>query len=427
MMKKIFLLWVPLAAMWLVMGIEMPLINAVIARMDEAKANLAAFGVTLSLALIIESPIISMLTAGTALAENRQNYGKLLRFMNIMALVLTFFHLLLGLTPLYGLLLKYVIAVPEHIIPQSRESFIWMFPWAAAIGYRRLWQGVLIRMGRTKVIPVTMVARIAATGSILAIGFFTPSMTGALTGGLALSFGVIAGALTSLFFLAPHLKDLPNASDCEELSWSRLLSFYYPLALTSFVTFIVRPVLSFGIARAAFPLESLAIWPVVTSFMFLFRSMALAYQEVAVSLLKEEKDREPLGRFALLLGLSLSLIFMMVALSPAREIWYRHAAGLSEDLIPFTAIPTLIVATVPFFSGMTSWYRGVLVYRQRTSIVARAVLVNSATLLILILVIPSFFQIQGGIIAAIAFALSLAMENLYLKSQTGIRLSGGKA
>jgi len=426
MMKKIFLLWIPLAAMWLVMGIEMPLINAVIARMDEAKANLAAFGVTLSIALIIESPVISMLTAGTALADNRQNYRKLLRFMNKMALFLTLFHLILGLTPLYGLLLKYVIAVPEHIIPQSRESFIWMFPWAAAIGYRRLWQGVLIRLGRTKVIPITMLARIGATGSILAIGFFFPSMSGALTGGLALSFGVIAGALTSLFYLAPHLKELPDTFDSEVLSWSRLLNFYYPLALTNFVTFIVRPVLSFGIARAAFPLESLAIWPVVTSFMFLFRSMALAYQEVAVSMLKDERDREPLGRFALLLGSSLSLIFLLVSLSPAREIWYRHAAGLSEDLIPFTAIPTLIVATVPFFSGMTSWYRGLLVFRQRTSIVARAVIVNSATLLILVLVIPTFVNIQGGIIAAVAFALSLAMENIYLKAKTGLKLSDGK-
>jgi len=147
---------------------------------------------------------------------------------------------------------------------------------------------------------------------------------------------------------------------------------------------------------------------------------------VAVSMLKDERDREPLGRFALLLGSSLSLIFLLVSLSPAREIWYRHAAGLSEDLIPFTAIPTLIVATVPFFSGMTSWYRGLLVFRQRTSIVARAVIVNSATLLILVLVIPTFVNIQGGIIAAVAFALSLAMENIYLKAKTGLKLSDGK-
>ncbi|MBN2656946.1 MAG: hypothetical protein JXR86_07780 [Spirochaetales bacterium] len=427
MIKKIFSLWVPLAAMWLVMGIEMPLINAVIARMNEAKANLAAFGVTLSLALIIESPIISMLTAGTALADNRENYRKLLRFMHIMALVLTSFHLILGLTPLYGFVLKYIIAVPEDIIPQSRESFIWMFPWSAAVGYRRLWQGVLIRLGKTKIIPFTMIARLAATCAVLLIGLFTPSCSGALAGGIALSFGVVAGAATSFFFLFPHLKDLPADRNSEALSWNRLFTFYYPLALTNFVTFIVRPVLTFGIARAAFPLESLAIWPVVTSFMFLFRSMALAYQEVAVSLLKNESDREPLGKFALFLGGGLSLIFLFAALSPFSAAWYHYAAGLSENLIPFTLFPTIIVATAPFFSGMTSWYRGLLVFRQKTSIVARAVFINSLTLLVLVLTIPMIADIQGGIIAALAFAISLAVETLYLKSRTGIRFSDGKA
>lgn len=405
--------------MWLMMGIEMPLINAVIARLPEAKANLAAFGVTLSLALIIESPIIQMLTAGTALADNKVNYKKLMKFMHILAVSLTALHLLLGLTPLYSLLLKYVIAVPEDIIPLSQKAFIWMFPWTAAVGYRRLWQGVLIRLGKTSVIPMTMIVRLIVTTAVLLSGFFIPRLSGGEIGGIALSFGVIAGAVTSYFYLAPHLKEIPDDSEAKGISWPHLLNFYYPLALTNFVTFIVRPVLSFGIARAAFPLESLAIWPVVTSFMFLFRSMALAYQEVAVSLLKGENDMKPLARFSLYLGVSLSLIFGLIAISPLNEIWYKYAAGLSDELLVFTLIPTLIVSLSPFFSSLISWYRGVLIFKEKTSIVARAVVVNSLTLLLIILTGPYLFSIQGGIIAAVAFTVSLMAESLYLKFSAG--------
>lgn len=418
-MKKIFLLWVPLAAMWLMMGIEMPLINAIIARLPEAKANLAAFGVTLSLALIIESPIIQMLTAGTALADNRLNYKRLLNFMHILAVVLTALHLLLALTPLYSLLLKYVIAVPEDIIPLSRKAFIWMFPWTAAVGYRRLWQGVLIRLGKTSVIPMTMITRLGATTIVLVIGFFIPQLSGGEVGGIALSFGVIAGAVTSYIYLAPYLKEIPDDPGDKEISWSHLLKFYYPLALTNFVTFIVRPVLSFGIARAAFPLESLAIWPVVTSFMFLFRSMALAYQEVAVSLLKDESDFKPLERFSFLLGASLTTVFGIIALSPLNNIWYKYAAGLNEELLAFTVIPTLIVTLSPFFSSLISWFRGVLIFKDKTGTVARAVVINSLTLLLIILAGPFILNIQGGIIAAAAFTLSLMAESIFLRISVG--------
>ena len=416
--KKIFLLWIPLAAMWLMMGIEMPLINAVIARLSDAKANLAAFGVTLAIALIIESPIIQLLAAGTALADNRNNYKRLMSFMHILAISLTALHLILALTPLYGLLLQYVIRVPADIIPLSRRAFIWMFPFSAAVGYRRLWQGVLIRFGKTKVIPNTMIIRLLSTSILLFAGFHFPGISGAEVGAIALSFGVITGAVSSYIYLRPLTKGFKDADGQEELSWNKLLKFYFPLALTNFVTFIVRPVLTFGIARAVFPLESLAIWPVVTSLMFLFRSMSLAYQEVAVSLLKGDSDYKYLSRFAALLGISLSLLFFLIAVTPLGNIWFRFAAGLDKDLLIFTRIPTLIVSVVPAITGFISWYRGVLIFKQKTAIIAMAVMLNSSILLAIILIGPVLLPVQGGILAAVAFMVSMLTEAFFLKYTT---------
>lgn len=413
--KKIFLLWVPLAAMWLMMGIEMPLINAVIARLGNAKANLAAFGVTLAISLIVESPIIQLLAAGTALADSKKNYKRLMTFMHILGISLTALHLILALTPLYGWLLEYIIGVPEDIIPLSRKAFIWMFPWTAAVGYRRLWQGVLIRYGKTKVIPLTMITRLIATTSVLIAGFFFPGISGAEVGGIALSFGVITGAVSSYVFLRPLSKEFTDSENQEVLSWNRLLKFYYPLALTNFVTFIVRPVLSFGIARAAFPLESLAIWPVVTSLMFLFRSMSLAYQEVAVSLLKKDSDFKPLSGFAIRLGASLAAVFLLIAATPLSTLWYRYIAGLERELLQFTNIPTLIVSVIPALTGLISWYRGILIFRQKTSVIANAVILNSSILLVIILIGPFLLSIPGGIIAAVAYMFSMFIEALFLK------------
>jgi hypothetical protein len=43
--RKTFLFWGPLALTWLMMAAEMPFLIAFIARMSDAKFNLAAFGI----------------------------------------------------------------------------------------------------------------------------------------------------------------------------------------------------------------------------------------------------------------------------------------------------------------------------------------------------------------------------------------------
>ena len=56
--------WWPLAASWLLMGMEVPALSAVIARLPDPEINLAAYGgVVFPLALLVESPIINDVTS----------------------------------------------------------------------------------------------------------------------------------------------------------------------------------------------------------------------------------------------------------------------------------------------------------------------------------------------------------------------------
>ena len=77
---RIFRFWLPLAATWLMMAVEGPFLAAVIARLTEPTYNLAAYGVAFSLALVVEAPVIMLMSAATALARNRLSYLRLRRF-----------------------------------------------------------------------------------------------------------------------------------------------------------------------------------------------------------------------------------------------------------------------------------------------------------------------------------------------------------
>ncbi len=393
------------------------MVAAVIARLPKPEPNLAIFGVTFSLALIIESPIIMLLTAGTALARDKPCYQRLLCFTHILAAGLTALHLIIGLTPLYIFIVGNLISVPAEILEASRPAFLLMTPWTAAIAYRRLWQGVLIRFHRTGVVPLTIIARLMAGGIVLAMGLLTRRFRGADLGAMALSIGVIVAAITAYCFVRStvryHLSE-PSSPD-EPLAWGDLLEFYVPLALTSLINLAGRPLLVMGIARAARPLASLAVWPVIMGLVFIGRSPAFSYQEVVVALMVDRRSFERLRRFTISLAAALTGGFILVIFTPAARIFYQSISGLSPELASFAIIPTLILSVLPGLEALISWRHGLLVHFKRTRIITQAVGLNVVVLAAVVLGAGTLLALTPGtIIAAGALTAAIAAQWGYL-------------
>ncbi len=413
---RIFWFWVPLAAMWLLMAVEGPIVSAVIARLPHPELNLAAFGVTFSLALIVESPIIMLLTAGTALARSKQSYERLLHFTHILALTLTGLHLLIALTPLYGFIVGGLIGAPAEIIEPGRRAFLLMTPWTAAIAYRRLWQGVLIRFYRTAVVPLTIGARLSTAIAVLAVSLWLQSFPGAEVGGMALSVGVTAAAIAAYAFACPTVREhlsTPSPDD-EPLAWGRLLEFYMPLALTSLISLAGQPVLATGLARAPQPLESLAVWPVIRGLLFLGRSIGFSYQEAVVALLQDGESFQQLRRFTVGLTLALTGIFAAIAVTPAAHLWFQTVSGLPSELVKLAIVPAAILSIVPGLSALVSWQRGLLVHFNSTATITRSVVINVTVLAGVMLGAGSLLPWPGATTAAVALTASVATEWLYL-------------
>src|SRR5512143_1767923 len=99
--RTIFLFWLPLAATWFMMAVESPYIAAIVARMPAAEQSLAAFGVATSLAWLIESPIMMLFSAATALVHDRASYLALRRFALILNSIVTAAMVILSLPPVF--------------------------------------------------------------------------------------------------------------------------------------------------------------------------------------------------------------------------------------------------------------------------------------------------------------------------------------
>src|SRR5690606_13764477 len=135
-----------LAASWLLMGVEMPLFAAVVARLPEPDAQLAAFsGIVFPFALLIEAPIIMLLAASTALVGDQSTWRRLGRFVQLAGFVLTLLHVVIAFTPVFDWLARDLVRVPDDVVEPARIGLQIMTPWTWGIAYRRFQQGVLIR------------------------------------------------------------------------------------------------------------------------------------------------------------------------------------------------------------------------------------------------------------------------------------------
>ena len=376
--------WLPLEATWLMMAAEGPFLAAVIARLPVPKENLAAFAVASALAWIVESPIIMMLSASNALVRDGVAYRKLRRFSFALNAAVTVVMIALITPPVFDFVARRVIGLGPDVAGLAGRSMIFLVLWPAAIGFRRFYQGILIRNGRPQAVTWGTVIRLttmAATGLLLALVFRLP---GASVGAGALGAGVLAEGAASWAMARSTVHKLRRQTDAEcefgrSLTAAGVMRFYAPLALTSFLSFFINPLTTFFLARGPFPLESLAVLPVIVGLAFVFRTGGIAMQEVVIALVGDAgENRRVLARFSLRIGAVSTAALATVLFTPLAKVWYRTVSGLSPDLAAFALLPGVLLVLLPLLESVLSYYRGVLVKSHRTAPISVSVAVQLA-------------------------------------------------
>ncbi|MCZ7558297.1 MAG: hypothetical protein M5R41_18015 [Bacteroidia bacterium] len=415
--RRILTFWLPLLATWQMMSVEGPFLAAVIARMAEAKYNLAAYGVAFSLALIIESPIIMMMTASTALVKGKLSYVRLRNFTAVLNIGITVLMVVLVLPPVFRVVTEDLMKLPTEVARITHTATALLLPWPAAIGFRRFYQGLLIRSNLTRRVAWgTMIRLVAMSATALLLALST-SLPGAVVATAALSVGVVFEAVASRFMVHGTIRMLRDSdedtSDVPE--YPGIVRFYYPLALTSILALGVHPMVAFFLGQSRMPLESLAVMPVINSLVFIFRSFGLSYQEVAVSQLGSKlRHYLPVRNFALGLSLAAAAGLALVAFTPVAHLWFRQLSGLNEDLALFALLPTQLLVIMPATSVLLSFQRAILVVSKRTGTMTTATIVEVVLILIVLYTAIVHFDAIGAIAASIALLTGRMGANLFL-------------
>lgn len=411
--RRIILFWLPLAATWFMMALEGPYVAAIVARMPEAARGLAAFGVATSLAWLIESPIMMLLSASAALVRDRASYFALRRFAHLLNALVTVGMAILAIPPVFDFVAERMIGLPHDIARLAHMATTAMIFWPAAIGYRRFYQGILVRYHLTRRVAYGTVVRLATMSITAALLAFVFHLPGALVGALALLSGVLLEAIASRFMARHIVRSIVGSDDVAEGTLLRqrdIARFYFPLALTSILSMALGPLVTFGLGRGLAPIESLAVWPVVNSMIFLFRSGGVAFQEVGIAL---DSERE-VGRTALFLGTLASLALALVALTPLERFWFEQLSGLTPELAPYALWPVRILILFPALEYILSFQRARWILDHRTGVITAATAIEALTLAATLFITLGAFDMIGAEGGAVAMLTGRVAASGYL-------------
>ena len=411
--KKIFIFWIPLAATWIMMATEGPFLAAVIARLANPKYNLAAYGVAFAFAVLIEAPIIMIMSAATALVKDKDSYIKLRNFTYTLNGIITVIMVIFLIPSIFFFITQNLIGLPGNVARIAHHASIIMLPWPCAIGFRRFFQGILIRSDLTRRVAYGTLARLLTMAGVSLFLYRFFKGEGALVGATALSLAVTMEAIATRFMAKKAVRDLLQQQKAlvleKTLSYRYITKFYYPLALTSVLALGVLPIVTFFLGHSRMPLESLAVFPVINSLVFIFRSFGLSYQEVGIALMGENNEGfVRLRNFAVMLGTIVTATFFLIAFTPLSSIWFHKVSGLSPELSQFAIIPTCILSFMPALTMFIAFGRAIMVSHQKTTPITIATAIE-VTMIMGIL----FFTIQGlDMIGAIGAAISILAGRL---------------
>jgi len=415
--KEVCLFWFPLFTTWLLMGLENPTTSSLVARLDNAKENLAAFGVAFAVGLLVESPIINLLSAVAAKCRDVSTYILLRKFAMSLNFAVLFIHCIILLPPVFDLIFLDLVGLTDNVASLTHEALCYLILWPPLVGVRRFYQGVMVADGKTKKIAYGTSLRLFTVGCLVFYFVYIKILNGAAAGCLTLSIAVTVEAIYIYVASKPSQRKFLSIkkSAADQLNLRELVSYYSPLAQTSMLGLAFQPVLTFFLARSVNPVESLAAFPVANGFVFMFRTVGLSVTEVYLVFMERNKEYLlALKKLTAVLIVSCLLLYAFLAFTGGAKYIVTNALGLDVALSEITT--NAIKVFTPLVAGtiLLSYYRAQVMLWSKTIYLSRGTAIEISLVLILVWIFVDFLSWDGAFSAALALVLARFVQIGYV-------------
>jgi hypothetical protein len=204
----------------------------------------------------------------------------------------------------------------------------------------------------------------------------------------------------------------------EPLRWRGFSRFFLPLAAMSLLSYGATLVLSAGLSRMPNPLETLAVWPVLSALVSLVSGAGNVYREVTVSLVDTPQGYVLLRRFSLALAAASAVLMVLFAATPLGNVWFGSLSGLSPRLVVLARGALWILVLLPAIRTYEAFRQGLLLHRLRTSSQAEAVALFLVVMAAMMAASVAWTRVPGHLVAAGAYMTAATAEALWIRERS---------
>lgn len=391
-----------------------PIRNYAIASLPNGGLNLASFGIAKSLANFFEAPIIMVLHASNALAQDRESSKKFLRFTIVFSLFLSGLFLCLSIPSIFEFIGAKIFSLSYEISDTTRQIIYFIFSFPFIIGWRRYFQGLLIQQKKNNVVAHASLVRLFFVIGIPLLGLQL-SWTGLACAIGSLMGGLIAEAIYVTYYcLKIHRFDKVEMQHTEALpkTYSGIFSYYFPLGYSMIVIWGTRTLLVFLLSFATDSEISLILWPIIWGIVLVVSNGTRMVQQVYISS-KKDFSEGAIKKFCFSVAAAFSLLLILLITTP----WGISILELSMgQLVEYN---NLIISCLGYFflfpalTTLQNILQGELIIHQKTKAVGIAA-IPSHVLLVIIAYTLIEMNISGMIALAIALNFGLICEIFFL-------------
>ena len=419
---RVIRFYLPLAANAVLMTVETPVVIAGVSRLPDAEVQLAAYGVMTALSWWLVNVGAPLIHTGNALGRTHSAFQILRNFSLATCAFATLLSAAIYFTPLYDLSVQGLLGASAPIAQAALPGTQLMLAVSFSIGYRRFYQGVLIRHGYTSIVGWCTLVRALVVIAMVWAGVSVGTLSGATMAGAALSTSAtIECAVVALFaeaILRQRRGPRWEPGHTFSLTYSAVLRFFIPLAVMMLLTGTARPIITAAMTRLPEPVISLAAFPVAYGVFNLIYSPLFPLVQIVIALVKDSVSYAVVVRFtraACLLG---AVALMLTTLTPAAEVYLDVVLGVPPQVRAAALPATRVLALYFLVQAFHNEYQGLLVAARRTLDPQIASAVNVAVLALVLTLGVVFGGVPGAVIGAAAFVIAFAAEALTLRWRT---------
>jgi hypothetical protein len=366
----------PLALTGLVTLLAQQLQNATLARYPNAAYELATFALAAGTFNLFDAALIFMPQLVNVLVRSRASARLCLGFTLAVCGVMTVPVLLLAI-PAVG---RPILGRVFHLEGEQLRSVILylalLSPNIVILGLRHYYTGLIVQAERTRLVTILNAAYLVAIWIFLIAGH--RAGWGAVATMAIAQLTASALQLAALKWVASRVTDPEYGGSSERLTLRDIFDFFWPVALTSVMFSLSRPILYIFLARLPNPAPVLAAMRVGFDFAMIFHNLLNQFRHVFATFGKE--DLVGVRRFMIRVTGVVVILMVAVSWTPVSEWILRVLIGVEGEVLVRSRQVLMVMCLLPVMLSWRNYYHGLaMINRQTGPMGLGAVMRNLAT------------------------------------------------